>query len=131
MKKKALYPPAGPAPVGAYSPAVAVGPWLFLSGQIPVVPETGEIIRGDIRLATQRVLQNVQAVLQAGDMSFAHVVKAGVFLKNIADFSSVNEVYSRFFTKPFPARSLVAVQELPKSVDIEMEIIAYRETALA
>ena len=124
MKKKAIHPKAGPLPVGAYSPAVAVGPWLFLSGQIPHVPETGEIIRGNIRRATEQVMKNVQTVLEAGGMTFHHVVKAGIFLKNIEDFSSVNEVYSRFFTKPFPARSLVAVQDLPKAVDMEMEVTA-------
>ena len=124
MNKKAVYPKAGPSPVGAYSPAVAAGPWLFISGQIPIVPESGQIIRGNIQQATEQVMKNIQTVLEAGNMTFRHIVKAGIFLKNIEDFSAVNEVYSRFFTKPFPARSLVAVRDLPKAVDIEIEVIA-------
>ena len=114
----------GPKPVGAYSQAIAVGPWLFLSGQIPLIPETGEIVKGDIIPQTERVMKNIQMVLLANHMDFDNVVKAGIFLKNMGHFSAVNEVYSRYFKKPFPARSCVAVQDLPKGVDIEIEAIA-------
>ncbi len=125
MKKRSVNSPSAPPPLGPYSQAVAVGPWLFLSGQIPLVPETGKIIKGDIALQTERVMRNIEAVLKANNMDFGHIVKAGIFLKNMEDFSSVNKVYSRFFTKPFPARSCVAVQDLPKGVDMEIEMLAY------
>ena len=122
--KKSIFSTAAPKPVGPYSQAIAVGSWLFLSGQIPIDPHTEKIISGDIVSQTKRVMQNIQAVLEAHNMNFSHVVKAGVFLKNMDHFSSVNEVYSRYFKEPFPARSCVAVQELPKGVDVEIEIIA-------
>ncbi len=124
MKKEVLSSLA-PQPVGSYSQAVTVGPWFFLSGQIPLVPETGEMISGDIAVQTERVMKNIKAVLEAHRMSFNHVVKTGIFLKNMDDFAVVNEVYSRYFEKPFPARSCVAVSELPKSSNIEIEVIAF------
>ena len=124
MKKEVLSSLA-PQPVGFYSQAVTVGPWFFLSGQIPLVPETGEMISGDIAVQTERVMKNIKAVLEANHMSFNHVVKVGIFLKNMDDFSVVNEVYSRYFEKPFPARSCIAVSELPKSSNIEIEVIAF------
>lgn len=122
--KKPVFISSAPKPVGPYSQAVAVGSWLFLSGQIPIDPDTEQMISGDIVSQTERVMQNIQAVLKAHNMSFNHVVKVSIFLKNMDHFSSVNEVYSRYFTKPFPARSCVAVRELPKGVDIEIEVIA-------
>lgn len=124
MKKEVLSL-AAPKPVGAYSQAVTVGPWMFLSGQIPIDPQTEQLISGDIISQTTRVMENIRMVLKANDMDFSHVVKVGVFLVNMDDFSSVNEVYSRYFEKPFPARSCVAVRELPKGVDIEIEVIAF------
>lgn len=122
--KKSVFSASAPKPVGSYSQAVSVGSWLFLSGQIPINPQTEEIISGDIVSQTGRVMQNIQAVLEAHKMNFSHVVKAGLFLKNMDHFSAVNAVYSRYFKKPFPARSCVAVRELPKGVDIEIEVIA-------
>ena len=122
--KKSVFSPSAPKPVGSYSQAIATGSFLFLSGQIPIDPDTEKIISGDIVSQTERVMQNIQAVLKAHDMDFSHVVKAGIFLKNMDHFSSVNEVYSRYFKEPFPARSCVAVRELPKGVDIEIEVIA-------
>ena len=117
----------GPKPVGAYSPAVAIGPWLFLSGQIPLIPETGEIVKGDIASQTERVMKNIQEILLANHMDFHHIVKAGIFLKSMDHFSSVNEIYSQYFKDTFPARSCIAVQDLPKGVDIEIEAIAFLE----
>jgi 2-iminobutanoate/2-iminopropanoate deaminase len=122
--KKSVFSPSAPKPVGSYSQAIAIGSFLFLSGQIPIDPDTEKIISGDIVSQTERVMQNIQAVLKAHDMDFSHVVKAGIFLKNMDHFSSVNEVYSQYFKEPFPARSCVAVRELPKGVDIEIEVIA-------
>jgi len=124
-KAVAAAPPGYPEPVGAYSQAVFAGPWLFLSGQIPIIPETGKIVSGNIVSQTERVMNNIEAVLKANNMSFNNVVKTSVFLKNMDHFSSFNAVYSRYFKKPFPTRSCVAVLELPKGVDIEIETIAF------
>ena len=124
MKKEVLSLSA-PKPVGAYSQAVAVGSWMFLSGQIPIDPQTEQLISGDIISQAKRVMENIRMVLKANNMDFSHVVKVGIFLVNMDDFSSVNEVYSGYFEKPFPARSCVAVRELPKGVDIEIEVIAF------
>lgn len=125
MKKEVLSLLA-PKPVGAYSQAVSVGSWMFLSGQIPIDPQTEQLISGSIAVQTERVMENIKMVLKENKMDFNHVVKAGIFLVNMKDFSSVNEVYSKYFAKPFPARSCVAVRELPKGVDIEIEVIAFR-----
>ena len=124
MKKEVLSLLA-PKPVGSYSQAIAVGPWLFLSGQIPIDPQTEQLISGDIVSQTKTVMENIKMVLKENNMDFSHVVKAGIFLVNMDNFSSVNDVYSRYFEKPFPARSCVAVRELPKRVDIEIEVIAF------
>ena len=114
-----------PKPVGAYSQAVAVGPWMFLSGQIPIDPRTEQLVSGDIAAQTERVMENIKLVLKENSMDFTHVVKAGIFLINMDDFSEVNKVYSRYFTKPFPARACVAVKSLPKKAQVEIETIAY------
>jgi len=124
MKKKEVISNLAPKPVGSYSQAISVGDWLFLSGQIPIIPETGEILSGDIAMQTKRVMKNIQCILKAHGMDFNHIIKSGIFLKNMDDFSAVNEVYSQCFSKPFPARSCVAVKSLPKDVDIEIEAIA-------
>ena len=125
--KKTIFSLLAPKPVGSYSQAIAVGPWLFLSGQIPIDPNTEKLISGDIISQTERVMKNVQAVLEANQMDFYDVVKVGIFLTNMDHFSSVNTVYSQYFKTPFPARSCVAVQALPKGVDIEIEMIAYKK----
>ena len=114
----------GLKPVGAYSQAIMVGPWLFLSGQVPLIPNTEEIIKGDIVAQTERVMKNIQHILSAHHMNFQHIVKTSIFLKNMDHFPSVNRVYSSYFEEPFPARSCVAVQDLPKGVDIEIESMA-------
>ena len=123
--KKSVFTPLAPKPVGPYSQAVSVGPWLFLSGQIPLDPETGNIVPGDISIQTGRVLQNMRVVLKSAGMDFCHVVKVNIFLTNMDHFVAVNEVYNRSFEEPFPARSCVAVAELPKGVDVEMEATAF------
>lgn len=124
--KKALFSEKAPKPVGAYSQAIAIDNWLFLSGQIPLDPETNKIITGDIKAQTQQIFKNINAVLQSHKMDFSNVIKATIFLTNSEDFLAVDTVYSSFFKTPFPARSCVTVKALPKSVNVEIEVTAYK-----
>lgn len=122
---KRIIKPAGSAPaVGPYNHAVAVGNLLFCSGQIPLDPATGQIVAGDIKAQTERVLLNVKAILDHEGLSFAHVVKSTVFMTNLGDFAAMNEVYAKFFTTDFPARSTVQVAALPRGAAVEIEVIA-------
>ena len=127
MMKRIIFSSLAPKPVGAYSQAVFAGPFLFLSGQIPIEPESQKLLTGDIQLQTKRVMKNIQAVLQAAQMDFSHVIKTSIFLKDMNHFPIVNEVYSQYFSEPFPARSCIGVQELPKGADMEMELVAFKE----
>lgn len=123
--KKSILSELAPQPLGPYSQAIAVGSWLFLSGQIPMIPETGEVISGDITAQTERVMKNIKEILHAHQMDFQHIVKVGIFLKNMEHFSAVNAIYGKYFQEPFPARFCVEVSELPKRVDIEIEATAF------
>lgn len=122
--KKIIATAEAPAAVGPYSQAVAVGGLLFCAGQIPLDPATGEIIPGDVTAQTERVCQNIAAVLKANSMTFANVVKTTVFLTSMGDFAAMNAVYAKFFTQPFPARSTVAVVGLPRGAQVEIEVVA-------
>jgi len=123
--KTIIRPAQGAAPVGPYSHAVRVGDLLFCSGQIPLDPATGSLVAGDIRGQTERVLENVRAILEDQRLTFAHVVKTTVFLTNLGDFAAMNEVYARYFTQDYPARSTVQVAALPKGATVEIEVIAH------
>ncbi len=112
-----------PAAIGPYSQAVAYGNLLFLSGQIPLNPETGETVNGGIKEQTEQVIQNIKEVLAAGNSHITKVLKTTCFLKNMGDFSDFNEIYARNFTGK-PARSCVEVSALPKGVLVEIEVIA-------
>lgn len=112
-----------PAAIGPYSQATIYGNLLFTSGQIPVNPETGEIVGNDIEAQASQVMENLVAVLEEGGSSFEKVVKATCFLKNMDDFDRFNEVYAKYFTSK-PARSCVAVRKLPKDVLCEVEVVA-------
>ena len=125
--KKTIATSEAPAAVGPYSQAVAVGNFLFAAGQIPLDPATGALIEGDVTAQTDRVLQNVSAVLKANGMTFANVVKSTVFLTDLATFGQMNEVYSRYFSAPYPARSTIQVAGLPKGAQVEIEIVAVAE----
>lgn len=114
-----------PAAIGPYSQAVVTGSLVFTSGQIPLVPETGEMKEGCIRCQTKQVMQNLQAVLEAAGSSLDRVVKTTCFLADIADFAAFNEVYAEFIQGK-PARSCVAVKDLPKGAKVEVEVIAER-----
>ena len=113
-----------PAAIGPYSQAVKVGNLLFTSGMIPIDPATNTLVEGGIEVQAERALENVKALLEASGTSLDKVVKTVVFIKNMDDFAKVNEIYAKYFTADFPARSCVEVARLPKDVLIEMEAIA-------
>ncbi|MEZ6005227.1 MAG: RidA family protein [Planctomycetota bacterium] len=117
---------AAPQAIGPYSQAVRAGDWLYCSGQIPLDPATMQIVAGDVSAQTERVLKNLEAVLQAAGAGFDRVVKCQVFLKDMGDFAVVNEIYGRYFQGPTPpARATVEVARLPKDVAVEIDCIAY------
>jgi 2-iminobutanoate/2-iminopropanoate deaminase len=126
MPKKTIIKPAKAAPaVGPYNHAVRVGDLLFCSGQIPLDPASGTLVSGDIKAQTERVLENVKLILADQNLTFANVVKSTVFLTSLADFAGMNEVYAKYFTTDFPARSTVQVAGLPKGANVEIEVIAH------
>lgn len=113
-----------PRAIGPYSQAVRSGNTIYASGQIPLDPATGEIVEGDFETLTRRVFENLKAVLESGGASFSNVVKATVFLKSMSDFQALNGVYAEYFGDHKPARSTVAVADLPKGVPVEIDLIA-------
>ena len=126
MTTKQIIKPAKSAPaVGPYNHAVRVGNLLFCAGQIPIDPATGDLVAGGIKEQTERVLENVKTILDDQKLSFNNVVKSTVFLTNLADFAGMNEVYAKFFTADFPARSTIQVAALPKGAIVEIEVIAH------
>jgi len=126
MLTKTVIRPAKSAPaVGPYNHAVRAGDLLFCAGQIPLDPATGNLVSGDIKAQTERVLQNVKAILDDQHLAFANVVKTTVFLTSLADFAGMNEVYAKYFTSGHPARSTVQVAALPKGANVEIEVIAH------
>lgn len=124
--RKIISSPDAPKAVGPYSQAVQMGHFLFCSGQISIDPKTNEVFTGDIKTQTEMVLKNIEAVLKAADMNFGHIVKTTIFLTNMNDFATVNEIYAKAFTSEPPARSTVAVAGLPKGVNVEIEVLAHR-----
>ena len=121
---KALHTEKAPAAIGPYSQAIEVNGFVFASGQIPLNPETGEIVDGGIKEQTHQALTNASHIMQEAGLTLANVVKTTVFLSDMADFAAMNEVYATFFSQPFYARSAVAVKTLPKNVLVEVECIA-------
>lgn len=121
---KVIQTQKAPAAVGPYSQAIEVNGLIFTSGQLPIIPESGEFINDDIKKATARSLENIKEILQEAGSSLDKVVKVNIFLKDMNDFSSVNEVYSKYFTTNKPARSCVEVSKLPKDGIIEIEAVA-------
>jgi len=114
----------GPKPIGPYSQAIKANGMLFVSGQVALDPQSGEFVGSDVRQQTERVLENVKGILEAAGVSFHHVVKTTVFLKDMNDFTAMNEVYARYFTAAPPARSTVQAARLPKDALVEIEVIA-------
>lgn len=124
MEKKIINTPNAPAPIGPYSQAVQAGPHLFISGQIPVNPATGNIEATDIAAETHQVMRNLEAILSAAGLDFGHVVKTTILLSDMSLFANVNEIYGQYFTGDFPARETYAVKALPKNVNIEVSMVA-------
>jgi 2-iminobutanoate/2-iminopropanoate deaminase len=126
MPREQISTTAAPAAIGPYSQAIASGDFVFASGQVALDPVTGQLSQGDVREQTRLALRNVQAVLEAAGSSLDGVVKTTVFLTQMADFAAMNEVYAEAFTSAPPARSTVAVAELPRGARVEIEVIALR-----
>ena len=124
MSLEIVYTKNAPEAIGPYSQAIKVGNLLFTSGMIPIDPATNTLVEGGIEVQAERALENVKALLEASGTSLDKVVKTVVFIKNMDDFAKVNEIYAKYFTENFPARSCVEVARLPKDVLIEMEAIA-------
>ncbi|HUR34362.1 MAG TPA: RidA family protein [Vicinamibacterales bacterium] len=124
MGKLAIVSSNAPKAIGPYSAALRAGQLLFVSGQVPIDPDSGTMIEGDIGAQTRRVLQNVAALLDAGGLSLSHVVRTTVFLADMNDFAAMNEVYRSFFSEPYPARSTIQAARLPRDSRIEIDVIA-------
>jgi 2-iminobutanoate/2-iminopropanoate deaminase len=122
--KETVLTDRGPKPIGPYSQAVKANGFLFVSGQVALDAKTGEMTSADIRLQTERVLENVKGIVEAAGSKLSHVVKTTVFLKDMNDFAAMNEVYGRYFVSAPPARSTVQAARLPKDALVEIEIIA-------
>jgi 2-iminobutanoate/2-iminopropanoate deaminase len=122
--RQAVSTPSAPKAIGPYSQAIRAGSLLFVSGQVPIDPATGQIINGDIGAQTHRVFQNIGEILKAGGASFDHVVRTTVFLADMDDFGAMNEAYATYFTAPAPARATVQVSRLPKDARVEIDVIA-------
>lgn len=124
--KKAIFTDKAPAAVGPYSQAIQLGSMLFCSGQIAINPATNEVMKVGVAEQTQQVMKNIAAVLNAAGMDYSHIVKTTIFLTDMNDFATVNEIYGKHFTGEPPARSTVAVSGLPKGVNVEIEVLAAR-----
>lgn len=122
--KQIIHTPMAPAPIGPYSQAVQAGNFLFVSGQIPLDPTTGELVNGSVSDEAHQVMKNLKALLEQAGMTFSNVVKTSIFLKSMDDFAAVNTVYGSFFSGDYPARETVAVAGLPKDVRVEISVIA-------
>lgn len=126
MESEIILTDQAPAPIGPYSQAVLVGNTLYISGQIPINPESGTLIEESIEAETHQVMKNLEGVLKAAGMSFSNLVRTTIFIKDMNDFSRINVVYGNYFTDTFPARETVEVSRLPKDVRVEISGIAVR-----
>jgi 2-iminobutanoate/2-iminopropanoate deaminase len=125
VPRTAVSTPHAPAAIGPYSQAIRAGDLLFVSGQIPLDPVTGQLVADDIRAQTERVLTSIGEILKAAGSSLDAVVRTTVFLADLNEFTAMNEVYARFFTTPAPARATVQVSRLPRDVKVEIDVIAH------
>lgn len=125
MPKQPIKTPRAPATIGPYSQGVRAGGFIFISGQIPLDPTSGEVVNGDVAQQTDRVMRNIRAILDDSGGTLEDVVKTTIFLADMNDFATVNEVYGRYFSSEPPARATVQVARLPKDVKVEIEAVAY------
>ena len=121
---RAVHTDGAPAALGPYSQAIVAGGFVYTAGQIPLDPDSGELVEGGVEVQAERVLENLGAILAAAGSSFSKVVKTTVFLSDMDDYAAVNEVYARYFREPYPARSAVEVARLPRGVRLEIEAVA-------
>jgi 2-iminobutanoate/2-iminopropanoate deaminase len=124
MEKKIIRTDKAPAPIGPYNQAVQYGNMLFVSGQIALDPNDGSLFVGDIAIETEKVMENIKAILNEAGMGFSNIIKTSIFLMDMSKFATVNEVYARYFSDNFPARETVQVSGLPKGVQVEISVIA-------
>ena len=124
--KKVISIPGAPLPIGPYSQAILNDNMLFISGQVPINPATATMVEGDIALMTRQVMENIAALLKEANMDFTHIVKTTIFLADMNDFATVNDVYSSYFQREFPARETVQAARLPKDARVEISAIAMR-----
>jgi 2-iminobutanoate/2-iminopropanoate deaminase len=122
--REAISSDGAPKAIGPYSPAVRAGNLLFVSGQVPIDPATGNMIDGDVSAQSRRVFDNIGALLKAAGLSFSNVVRTTVFLADMNDFAAMNAVYATYFSEPYPARATVQVARLPKDARVEIDVIA-------
>ena len=126
MSKKIINSQNAPAPIGPYNQAIEVNGLLFISGQIALIPSTADLVQDSIENETVQVMKNLEAILTEANLNFSHVVKTSIFLSDMKYFTTVNEIYARYFTTDFPARETVQVSGLPKAVNVEISMIATR-----
>ena len=125
MQKKSVKTTEAPEAIGPYSQAIRIGDFLYTSGQISLNPKTMEMITGNIELETEKVLQNIEAILSAEGLNFGHVIKTTVYLTDLSEFTRMNQVYEKFFSNTKPARACVQVAALPKGAKVEIDAIAH------
>ncbi|MDB4902747.1 MAG: yabJ 2 [Mucilaginibacter sp.] len=124
--KKVINTTNAPAPIGPYSQAISAGNFVFVSGQVAINPGTGELILEDIKTETKQVMENIKSILIEAGIDFSNIVKTSIFLKDMQSFSEVNEVYGTYFKDHFPARETVQVAGLPKNVNVEISVTAFK-----
>ena len=122
--KSIINTPGAPAPIGPYSQAVKLNNMLFVSGQIPIDPKTGDLVQNDIVAETRQVMENIKAILESAELTFENVVKCSIFVSDLNNFVTINEVYGEYFSQTAPARETVEVSRLPKNVNVEISCIA-------
>jgi len=123
MSRKIISTPDAPQAIGTYSQAVKCGTTVYVSGQIPLVPKTGELLTGDMEPQIRRVFENLKAIINAAGGDFSHVAKLNVFLTDLSHFALVNKIMSEYFQQPFPARAAIGVASLPKGAQVEMDCV--------
>jgi len=126
MEKKIIKTTAAPQAIGPYSQAVEAGGFVFVSGQVPIDPISGNVVQADIKVQARQVMENAKAILSAAGCGMPQVVKASIYLRNMSDFAAVNEVYGGYFPSNPPARATVEVSRLPKDVNLEMDFVAWK-----